>query len=352
MLGRAADHGRGVTLIERSEAGVGCGFVRESRYHGGGSAKEGFVMRRAYLVMLVCFLAACGSGEEATGPAADQSDAVKDKSADGPTTLPERTDIKEPVKVDPLAAIERNMASNDEEVRLEAAGALGEVVGDHRERAHGLLGRLLNDESEDVRVVAAEAMGNLGVADLGALRSRLRKEEETSVKLEIVKALFALGGADSANDMLGVASDDFNDESLRCFSMDALGRLKEKNARKVLEEASEDINGAIRRVAVIALGKIGSEVSLPAIGERIGDNDESVRIEAARALLAMGLRKGVRYLIEGLETEDPECLTIVNTALEKITGKKQGYDPEKGTDDNSAAVQRWQAWWEENKSYY
>jgi hypothetical protein len=309
-------------------------------------------MTRAWLLMLVCVLAACGSDETPTQPVEDQPTETREPAKDSPSTLPEKTEIREPVKVDPLAALERSAGSSDEEVRIEAAGSLGEVQGDVKERAHGLLSQLLDDESEDVRMVAAEAIANLGHPDLDSLRSRLRKEEEDAVKLEIVKALFSLGGADSASDMLGVASDDFGEERLRCFAIDALGRLREKRARKVLEEASEDINGAIRRVAVIGLGKIGSELSLTAIGERIGDNDASVRIEAARALLAMGTRKSVPYLIEGLETDDPEHLTVVNQALEKITGEKQGYDPEKGVDDNAGAIEKWRAWWEKNKAYY
>jgi HEAT repeat protein len=310
-------------------------------------------MRGAALALvLILVLGACGSEEEAT----TETETTK-KPAERPpedvTKPPETSDVRRTeIDRDPLSGFERQVSSGDADVRETAAGKLGDVDAAHKDRAAALLVRLLDDEVEEVRMVAAGSYARLGVENVMPLRDRMAKEEEAIVRKDLLGAIYKLAGADASADLLQVAANLDEEEHLRTFAIDALGRLKAKSAREYIEEASEDISPLIRLAAVKALGQIGAESSMEKIGERVADTDDQVRIEAARALRGMKGRKVVRYLMRGIDSDDPELLKEVVEGLKKITKQEMGYDAMKGVEENEKAIQKWRDWWVKNQKYY
>ncbi len=78
-------------------------------------------------------------------------------------------------------------------------------------------------------------------------------------------------------------------------------------------------------------------------------------LETIRAFGALGTRAAVGTLIKMIVTPDPDAddpeqiRGAVNTALELITGVKQGYDSTLSDAQRQAAVDNWRLWWKKNK---
>jgi len=309
-------------------------------------------MKPLCLAWMLVVLVGCGSGDE---PAGDQP------GDESPKTGPEKPDSGQespgmpappPRQVNPVDAIRSKVKSGDEEERMTAADELTAVPEKHREEAVVLLESMLGDESPEVREVVAMGIGKLGLPRLDAMRARVRVEENEAVKRALIESIFTLGGERAIPDLLPIANDMMLDENFRAYALDALGRLRAMGARDIMESASEDISPVVRRAAVIALGRLGSEASLTVLGERAGDNNNLVQIEAIRGLKKLNKRPCVRYLMNNLDTDEPQVLDELNGALEELTGQKMGYDGTKTVEENADAVAKWKAWWEKNKSYY
>jgi hypothetical protein len=295
--------------------------------------------------LLLC--AGCGSGDE---PEAEKpKEEVEERTTDLPETQPRR----EVVPTDPLAELRAQAGSSDEEERMVAANALGEVdAEDQKPKAGEILIGMLEDESVDVRQVVAEALGNLGATRLDALRSRLKREEETMVRRSLIEAIYKIGGSEAIPDLKMIAADDLADDRLRTWAITALGDLRATGAVSIFKEAAEDIAPEVRLAGVIALGKLEVASAIDIIGERMRDASSAVQLEAARALGKIGDRNCVKWLVLGLDVEDPELLDVVVPALAEITGEKKGYVKDKGLEENATAIEAWQKWWEEKKRFY
>jgi len=70
-----------------------------------------------------------------------------------------------------------------------------------------------------------------------------------------------------------------------------------------------------------------------------------LRLEYARALLALGDFSRCEVLIDALESEDVRVRGSALKALRDATGETQGFQPQGAPADRAAAVARWRAWW-------
>lgn len=162
----------------------------------------------------------------------------------------ERAAHSTPVVIDALR-------DDDDAVRGEAVGALGEVGRGRTEAADALIATLGNDAHPTVRGLAAFNLGKLGLAGrkvIAALTGALR-DEHPSVR------------------------------SLACL---ALGELGPGAAEAVhaLATALTDKEGLVREGAAMALGLIGPGAAdaVPALTAALKDEVTGVREKAARAL--------------------------------------------------------------------
>lgn len=75
----------------------------------------------------------------------------------------------------------------------------------------------------------------------------------------------------------------------------------------------------LRDRAIIALGKIGSDVAVPALIPVLEDTGDGARLHAAQALGEIGSKSAIPTLVMTLITEDnPKASSVVATALGKI----------------------------------
>src|SRR5262249_52640765 len=118
--------------------------------------------------------------------------------------------------------------------------------------------------------------------------------------------------------------------AIRAVIIRSLGALKDRRARDLLAEATNDSEGVIRAEACRALGKIGlpQDVTLLARIMTV-DNLEDCRIAAIEGIGSLKTKdpRILYVLLEGMEHDDPAIRLASVKALREITGKDLGVDP-------------------------
>ena len=116
----------------------------------------------------------------------------------------------------------------------------------------------------------------------------------------------------------------------------------------VKEDLLASDNSRIRSNAVYVLGEIyrldGDPVALESIEEMMADNDESVRLEAARAMMEAGDFIGIDTLVAGLSSSNRVVRLGSFEALGRVAGTTFGYNPDGDLAERANATARFQQW--------
>jgi hypothetical protein len=114
----------------------------------------------------------------------------------------------------------------------------------------------------------------------------------------------------------------------------------------LLLDGLEDQNPKVRSSVAWVLGRIGDRRTIEFMQPLLGDDNEAVRFEVARALVAMGDLSATPSLIEGLDSEKIEVRYGCHEALKLATRHDFQYDHlEEDVAMRSEAVLRWRQWW-------
>ena len=177
-------------------------------------------------------------------------------------------------------------------VRLAVVEALGQLKDTS---AVPMLLLTLGDGSQKVRVEAVQALARLkDPRSIPALSLLLREE---SLALPIARALMNMGHAQAQPALI------------RAIRTPALSR-----------EA--------REACFTALGSVGSRSTVSALTPFLKAEDLEVARWAASALGRIGHRDAAVDLLDSMGREDPALLDMAAWALQQISGKKLGQDPE------------------------
>jgi predicted NACHT family NTPase len=210
-----------------------------------------------------------------------------------------------------INALLLQLQNEDYRVRREAVQALGRLRNASEIVISTLLLRL-EDADQSVRLLAARALGKFGndlETIIGVLLLRLEDGDkaDNSVRAWAADALGGLGNASEVviSNLLVYLKD--GDNSVRASAAGALGRLG--NASETIISALllrlEDDDNSVRRSAAQALGWLGnaSEIVISALLLRLEDGNENVRAWAADALgnLGNGSEVVISDLLLGLE---------------------------------------------------
>ena len=191
-------------------------------------------------------------------------------------------------------------------VRREAAITLGEM-GD--ERCVEPLCKALYDGDWQVREVAVEALGQIGSP---AVEMLIKMVRDWDVRKYVIMALGKIRDERVLDPlMVQLRSDEFRDDATN-----ALVELGEP-ALDRLVKALKDKDEAVRKQAVLALGRIKHGGAVDPLIEMLGDSDWFTRLTAAAALEAIGDPRG-RDAIKPL-TKDPDM--VVRMRVERILAK-------------------------------
>ncbi|MBN2490221.1 MAG: HEAT repeat domain-containing protein [Planctomycetes bacterium] len=120
-----------------------------------------------------------------------------------------------------------------------------------------------------------------------------------------------------------------------------------------LLQGLEDPDPRTRSYCAYVLGEIGNQDVVPSLREALArEEHKRVRFEIAASLVTLGDWGQMGLLIEGLEEEARlsrhKCFEI----LRKNLNLTFGFDPAGPADERAAAVAKWKAWWERNRSTF
>jgi FOG: HEAT repeat len=202
------------------------------------------------------------------------------------------------------------LASDDEQVRGEAALALGKI-GNRRAVAPLCASLKVGDSS--LRQVAAEALGEIGdqravqplIAAFGDSDVVVRRAAAQSLgkmgDLVVRPVIAALGDPNelvrhSAADALGniggpavqplIAAFGNSDALVRRFAAEALGKIGDPRAVEPLIAVLKDTDRTVREGAVNALRELGSH-AVPPLCSALSGSDEQLRMQVAKVLVLL-----------------------------------------------------------------
>ncbi len=135
----------------------------------------------------------------------------------------------------------------EEELRWYAARTLGEFQ--HPEAIAPLIELLKTDEDEELKAIAATAIGQMGTVAIAAL-SELLLDEDT--RLLAVRSLSCIPQTETITPLLSVVQD--SQATIRTAAIEALSSFHDERVPPILLNALDDIAATVRRAAVLGLG--------------------------------------------------------------------------------------------------
>ncbi len=200
------------------------------------------------------------------------------------------------------------LSSDDPELRRQAIYFLSQTAPNN---CSDVLRAGLQDAAPPVRAAAATACARTGAEELlPELRKTLLADPNEAVRREALYTLLDLGEY----------------------------RAEEKPlAQFLLSDLAHD-KVSVRAKAIDLLADLGSQTAAEPIEKILaGDASAWARARAAAALEKLRSRRSVPTLITALDDEAPQVAGAAKSALEVISGKKHGPDPDP-----------WRAWWEKS----
>jgi len=206
----------------------------------------------------------------------------------------------------------RALQSHDEEVREEAARALGDL-GDRR--AVNPLIELLGDDNRYVRREAAKSLGKIGDEHAIPALINALKDEDRYGREGAAEGLGGMGEKAFPSLIRAIKDEDWH---VRMGAAIAFRIIGDKDALKVLIPAMKDENRFVRREVIKSLGRIGDHSVIDTLIAALKDPDRSVRLRAVSALSKCNDKRVIEPLIEALNDEDSGVRLRVIRALEEI----------------------------------
>ncbi|MDD3566085.1 MAG: HEAT repeat domain-containing protein [Methanothrix sp.] len=215
----------------------------------------------------------------------------------------------------------------DFECRLVYMYAVFGLVGFDDPRVVAPLTDVLRDGASELRVSAAQALGNIGDPQaIGALTYVAQKDGDPKVREAAKEALEKIGDPRTVDQLIEALKDE--DGLAREGAVTALGETGDPRAIDPLIEALKDEDWLVRSSAARALGEIGDARAVAPLIGALKDEYARVRSSAARALGEIGDARAVAPLTEALKDESVMYMASSGTyetvreaaaeALEKI----------------------------------
>ena len=208
-----------------------------------------------------------------------------------------------------------------------------------------------DDPDADVRTMVVHALVAIeGDESVETLAEMLADESEV-VRVEVLNAFADLDTDKVAPHLL--AAIDSDDAGVRAEAISIVGKkgIESDEAFEKLEAALEDMDGAVIRAAVQALGDLIAVDSAPAIAKAVMDRDAGVRQNACRVLGELGepTQEVVYALFRGLDDESLGVREAAFDALVDLTNPDDTFGYNAGEVDEktrTAAAAKWKSAWE------
>ncbi|MBD2522496.1 HEAT repeat domain-containing protein [Nostoc sp. FACHB-133] len=224
----------------------------------------------------------------------------------------------------------------EEELRWYAARTLGEFQ--HPEAIAPLVELLKTDEDEELKAIAATALGQMGTVAITSLTELLADED---TRLLAVRSLSCIPQTETITPLLSVVQDP--QATIRTAAIEALSSFHDKRIPPILLNALDDIAATVRRAAVLGLGfrpDLREALDLVTrLQPKLYDFNLDVCCAAAVSLSRMGCNNAAKHLFDllispqtptklQLETiralswvGTPSSLEYLQTAFNQITSE-------------------------------
>ena len=221
------------------------------------------------------------------------------------------------------------MEDEDEEVR--EAAIMGLWESEDRALIEPLFERLLFDNEERVRAVAAQSLGRFAVlAELGDLLERdtnrvreglldvIRNEQEPSfeVRRRVIEAVSAFTSEEVRQ--LILETYDSASDTLRASALYAMGQNADTSWLTYVREEMESESDEVRFEAAGAAGRIGDERLIPALARMGMEDNTEIQGAVVTALSAIGGPAAQRVLRRFLQHSDENFRELALDALESM----------------------------------
>jgi HEAT repeat protein len=210
-----------------------------------------------------------------------------------------------------LEKLEAALADPRPAIRREAAHALA-LWRDPATRE--LLMPLLDDDSKSVKLMAARALGQLGVAEAEPVLEEMKIDQDGQLRPDVCAALAEIDPESCvpvALEIMGAKETDRHESAAA-----ALAAVGGEPAREALREGLEKLRGEKRAPVIEALGEVGTEDDVDAVLKYI-DFRENV-IAVLEALGDLGGEKAVETLRRYLDVEDAGARAEAASALAQL----------------------------------
>jgi HEAT repeat protein len=217
----------------------------------------------------------------------------------------------------------------EDEIRLIAAEALGDLTS-NASGAVPALTKLLDHPKTEARVIAIKTLGAIGQpanAAVPGLTALLAANQKTIVRVEAARALESIG-VNHALWMPAVVQmlQPSHEEQLAAVAELVLGRIGTP-AVPLLVEALKDAGPAVRASAAEALSIAGPSAirAVPDLISMLNDADWSVRQRSVRALGEIGLSSDqvIRALNAASNDREEVVRVFAQEALRKLSARNQ-----------------------------
>ncbi|MEH2415697.1 HEAT repeat domain-containing protein [Nostoc sp.] len=183
----------------------------------------------------------------------------------------------------------------EEDLRWYAARTLGEFQ--HPKAIASLVELLKTDEDEELKAIAATALGQMGTVAVAALTELLADED---TRLLAVRSLFCIRQPETITPLLSVVQDP--QAAIRTAAIEALSSFHDEHVPPVLLNALDDIAATVRRAAVLGLGfRPDLQQALDLVTKlqpKLYDFNLEVCCAAAVSLSRMGCDQAAKYLFD------------------------------------------------------
>jgi len=231
-----------------------------------------------------------------------------------------RLEPPDPIRVqDILQEFERNLHSNDPEVRHSALDVLASTAPAYFQNTALTLSR---DKDAFVVFHAAAALGRINTPETRAALADIITSRETTNEDEVIARIRAL---------------------------EALGRSGDDSYLSLVSHYMDDANEHIQLIAMVAVAELGKGPVVPQIQRFLLDPNPVHRKNAAEALRFSITPEAVEALISAVGDKDAEVNKSALASLTQLTG----HSVSEGEERTKTPVQlqdAWHTWWRNNKT--
>jgi HEAT repeat protein len=213
-----------------------------------------------------------------------------------------------------VEVLTQQLKQRSEDVRLAAAKALGEI-GDLK-AVPSLISTVQTDKKKRVRAEAATSLGLLRSKDaVIPLVQALDPAKETKrwVRRSAAEALGLIGDPQALEPLMDALND--KEKVVRVAAMFGLCMLGDTKTLELLEQRAADPDEEVRQWAIRDLGFVGASRSVPVLSVALKDSSLSVRVTAIESLGKIASPESLDALIAALK--DPE-VNIRAAAVEAL----------------------------------